>query len=326
MFYINNESNNPYYNLALEEYLLKNFKQEFFILWQNAPSVIVGKNQNAISEINTDYIKEHHIPVVRRLTGGGAVFHDLGNLNYTFIVNDREGNNFDFKKHTAPIIEVLQKLSVDAKLLGRNDLTIDGKKFSGNSQYRYRGRLLHHGTLLFNSSISNISSALKVDASKFEGKGIQSIESRVTNISAHLKKPLTLPEFKQLITSQIRSSHSEFEFYDLTTQDTANIEKLEKEKYATWEWNYGSSPEYNFSNRKKFAAGSIETFFTVSNGQICGVSLYGDFFGEYDIADIENALNGVKHEVSAVKQCLSEYDISRYFLGISIDDLISVLF
>lgn len=326
MLYIDNHIKTPYFNLALEEYILKEFAQECFMLWQNAPSVIIGKNQNTMSEINVDYIKEHNIPVVRRLTGGGAVFHDLGNLNYTFIVNDSEGISFDFKKHTAPIIEALQKLSVDAKLSGRNDLTIDGKKFSGNSQYRCKGRLLHHGTLLFNSSISNISSALKVDALKFEGKGIKSVESRVTNISEHLKKPLTLPEFKQLIISQIKNSHSEFEFYNLTTKDLAKVEKLEKEKYATWAWNYGSSPAYNLTNRKKFAAGSIEVFLTVSNGIISGIKLYGDFFGEYDITDIENALNGVNHEVSSVKQRLSRYDISRYFSGISTDDFVSVLF
>ncbi len=326
MFYINNESHSPYYNLALEEYLLKNFKQELFVLWQNAPSVIVGRNQNTISEINTDYIKEHNIPVVRRLTGGGAVFHDLGNLNYTFIVNDSDGSDFDFQKHTAPIIETLRKLSVDARLSGRNDLTIDGKKFSGNAQCRYRSRLLHHGTLLFNSNISDISSALKVDASKFEGKGIKSVESRVTNISEHLQNPLTLPAFRQLITSQINDAHKEFEFYDLTEQDVTRVQKLEKERYATWEWNYGSSPEYNFSNRKKFAAGSIHAFLSVNSGIICGVKLYGDFFGEYDVSEIEDALNGVKHKESDVSQCLSAFDINRYFSGISKDEFISVLF
>jgi lipoate-protein ligase A len=326
MLYINHENQNPYYNLALEEYLLKDFHRECFALWQNTPSVIVGRNQNTVAEINTDYIKEHNIPVVRRLTGGGAVFHDLGNLNYTFIVNDSDGGGFDFKKHTAPIIETLRKLSVDAQLSGRNDLTIDGKKFSGNAQCRYKDRLLHHGTLLFNSNISDISSALKVHASKFEGKGIKSVESRVTNISEHLQSPLTLPEFKQLITSQIKNSHRDFEFYDLTEQDITKIKKLEKEKYATWEWNYGSSPEYNFFNRKKFATGSIEAFLSVNGGIIHGARLYGDFFGEYDISKIENALNGVKHRESDVKQCLSAFDIERYFSGISKDEFMSVLF
>ena len=252
MLYIDNERTDPYWNLALEEYLLKNSSQEFFILWQNKPSIIVGRNQNTVSEINAEYVREHSIPVVRRLTGGGAVFHDLGNLNYTFIVNDNGGAGIDFEKYTQPVLEVLHGLSVNAELSGRNDLTIDGRKFSGNSQYRYRNRLLHHGTLLFSSNLPDISSALKVDPSKFEGKGVQSVRSRVTNISEHLKMPLTLAEFKNRITNNIKSSHSEFEVYNLSEQELTSINSLEKEKYSTWEWNYGASPAYNISKRKKF--------------------------------------------------------------------------
>jgi lipoate-protein ligase A len=326
MFYIDNERTDPYWNLALEEYLLKNSAQEFFILWQNAPSIIIGRNQNTMSEINALYVREHSIPVVRRLTGGGAVFHDLGNLNYTFIVNDSEGSGFDFKIHTAPILEVLHSLSVDAELSGRNDLTIGGKKFSGNSQYRYRGRLLHHGTLLFSSSLPDISSALKVDPSKLEGKGIQSVRSRVTNISEHMKAPLTLTEFKRLITSHIQNSHKEFEVYDLSNQDIASVSQLEKKKYTTWDWNYGASPAYNHTNRKKFPAGSIEIFINVTGGKISDIHLYGDFFGEYELSEIENAMKDLPYEKDAVKQVLSGFNLSRYFSGINLEDLLSMMF
>jgi lipoate-protein ligase A len=326
MLYIDNERTNPYWNLALEEYLLKNSTQEFFILWRNAPSIIIGRNQNTMSEINVDYVREHSIPVVRRLTGGGAVFHDLGNLNYTFIVNDSEGSGFDFKIHTEPILEVLHSLSINAELSGRNDLTIDGKKFSGNSQYRYRGRLLHHGTLLFSSSISDISSALKVDPSKFEGKGVQSVRSRVTNISEHLKAPLPLPEFKRLITSHIQDSHREFEIYNFNEQDIASVNQLEKEKYATWGWNYGASPAYNCTNRKKFPAGSIEISMAVTGGKISDIRLCGDFFGEYELSDIESALKDVPYDKDAAKQVLSGFDLSRYFSGICMEDLLSAMF
>ena len=326
MLYIYNDSTNPYYNLALEEYILKEFAQECFMLWQNSPSIIVGKNQNTLSEINVDYVREHNIPVVRRLSGGGTVFHDLGNLNFTFIVNDAENSFVDFKKFTLPIIEVLRKLSVNADLSGRNDLTISGKKFSGNAQYKFKNRLLHHGTLLFTSNIADLTSALKVDPSKFEGKGIKSVESRVTNISEHLKKPLVIAEFKQMIMEHIEASHKEFDFYKLTSQDISTVVKLVQEKYSTWEWNFGSSPSYNFSNRKKFAGGSIEAYLSVSNGIIRQIKLYGDFFGKYDISDIEQAISGTKHEESAVRQVLSSFNMDNYFSNITIDDFMSVLF
>lgn len=323
MLYIENECTDPYWNLALEEYLLKSSSQEFFILWQNKPSIIVGRNQNTASEINAEYVKKHSIPVVRRLTGGGAVFHDLGNLNYTFIVNDTWGAGIDFKKYTQPILEVLHELSVNAELTGRNDLTIDGRKFSGNSQYRYRGRLLHHGTLLFSSSLPDISSALKVDSSKFEGKGIQSVRSRVTNISEHLEKPLALTEFKHMITANIQNSHSEFDNYNLSKADIYAVNRLEKEKYSTWEWNYGASPAFNISKRKKFPAGNFEVFINVAKGKIREIHIFGDFFGECEVSDIENSLTGLPYEESAIRPKLSEFELSRYFSGIGIDDLLS---
>ena len=190
MLYIYNKNTNPYFNLAAEEYVLKEFQEECFMLWRNEPSIIVGKNQNTLAEINLDYVRQHKIPVVRRLSGGGAVFHDLGNLNFTFIVNEDVSSFSDFKRFTQPIIDVLRKLSVNAEFSGRNDITIDGKKISGNAQYYYKNRILHHGTLLFSSSITDLSAALKVRPVKFEDKGVKSVSKRVTNISEHLKEPL----------------------------------------------------------------------------------------------------------------------------------------
>ena len=279
MLYLNNQNTFPYFNLALEEYILKEFNQECFMLWQNSPSIIVGKNQNSLSEINVDYVREHNIPVVRRLSGGGSVFHDLGNLNFTFIINDLENSFIDFKKFTLPIIEVLQKLSVNAELSGRNDMTIAGKKFSGNAQYKFKDRLLHHGTLLFTSNITELTSALRVDPSKFEGKGIKSVESRVTNISQHLKQPITINEFRSMIFQHIQDSHKDFIPYELSARDIEAINKMVRERYSTWEWNFGASPAYNFTNRRKFAGGSIEVYLTIVNGIIDRIKIYGDFFG-----------------------------------------------
>ena len=326
MLYILNNKTSPYFNLALEEYILKEFSQECFMLWQNSPSIIVGKNQNTLSEINIDYVKEHNIPVVRRLSGGGTVFHDLGNLNFTFIINDTENRFVDFKKFTLPIIEVLRKLSVNAELSGRNDLTIDGRKFSGNAQYKFKNRLLHHGTLLFTSNISDLVAALKVDPYKFEGKGIKSVESRVTNISEHLKQPLEIAGFKELIMEHIKTSHKEFDFYELTPQDINTVNRMVQDKYAEWEWNYGSSPSFNLKNHKKFNSGNLEVYLTVNNGIIEQFKLYGDFFGKCDINDIEQAVRGLRHEEKAVKSALSGFIMDNYISGIGIDDLIRMLF
>jgi lipoate---protein ligase len=326
MLCINNDSTNPYFNLALEEYILKTFLSECFMLWRDSPSIIVGKNQNSLSEINIDYVRENSIPVVRRLSGGGSVFHDLGNLNFTFIINDTEDNFINFQKFTLPIIEVLKKLSVNAELSGRNDLTIDGKKFSGNAQYKFKNRLLHHGTLLFASNIADLSAALKVNPSKFEGKGIKSVASRVTNIAEHLKQPLALVEFKQMILTHIRASHKEFELYELKQTDIDAVNKLMRDKYSTREWNYGNSPAYNFKNRRKFAAGSIEVYFSVNDGIINQVKIFGDFFSKYDISDVEISLVGVKHDEKSIRQALANLNMDYYFSNINKDAFISVLF
>ena len=241
--FIHNDNTNPFFNLALEEYILREFNHDCFMLWKNSRCVVVGRNQNALSEINVDYLKEHGIPVARRLSGGGAVFHDLGNLNYTFIVNDRH-SRFTFEKFTDPIIDVLQMLSIKAERSRRNDLTIDGKKFSGSAQYRHKNRLLHHGTLLFSSNITDLCSALAANpaGTKLAGRGIRSVISQVTNISDHTRGPLTIAQFHDLIMDHIRGMYKGSFAYTLTDNDLDRINRLAAEKYSTWEWNFGSSP------------------------------------------------------------------------------------
>jgi len=186
MLIINDLRTDPYFNLAAEEYALKNFKADCFMLWRNEPSIIVGKHQNTLAEINLDYVKKRNIKVGRRLSGGGAVFHDLGNLNFTFISTGAQENRLvDFRRFTMPILEVLQNLGIEAVFEGRNDLTIHGRKFSGNAEHVWKNRILHHGTLLFSSVLTDLSEALKVDPLKFRDKAVKSIRSRVTNISKH---------------------------------------------------------------------------------------------------------------------------------------------
>ncbi|EMT39196.1 lipoyltransferase and lipoate-protein ligase [Thermoanaerobacter thermohydrosulfuricus WC1] len=326
MLYIYNKNTNPYFNLAAEEYVLKEFREECFMLWRNEPSIIVGKNQNTLAEINLDYVRQHKIPVVRRLSGGGAVFHDLGNLNFTFIVNEDVSSFSDFKRFTQPIIDVLRKLSVNAEFSGRNDITIDGKKISGNAQYYYKNRILHHGTLLFSSSITDLSAALKVRPVKFEDKGVKSVSKRVTNISEHLKEPITIEQFIDLIMNHIREQTGGSEMYEFTQEDIKKIEKLVKEKYSTWEWNFGTSPDYSFKNEKKFTGGTVEVNLNVEKGIIKDIKIYGDFFGKYDVSEVENLLKGVKHSEEEIRKVLSNIDMNDYFANITVDNLIEVMF
>lgn len=326
MLYIYNKNTNPYFNLAAEEYVLKEFQEECFMLWRNEPSIIIGKNQNTLAEINLDYVRQHKIPVVRRLSGGGAVFHDLGNLNFTFIVNEDVSSFSDFRRFTQPIIDVLRKLSINAEFSGRNDITIDGKKISGNAQYYYKNRILHHGTLLFSSSITDLSAALKVRPVKFEDKGVKSVSKRVTNISEHLKEPITIEQFIDLIMNHIREQTGGREMYEFTQEDIKKIEKLVKEKYSTWEWNFGTSPDYSFKNEKKFTGGTVEVNLNVEKGIIKDIKIYGDFFGKYDVSEIENLLKGVKHSEEEIKKVLSNIDINDYFANITVDNLIEVMF
>jgi lipoate-protein ligase A len=325
MLFIDNNLTNPNFNLATEEYILKNFNEDVFMLWRNEPSIIVGKNQNTLSEINYDYVKEKSIPVVRRLTGGGAVFHDLGNLNFTFISTDDAKSFNNFRKFTQPIIDILKELSVDAEFSGRNDLTICGKKFSGNAQCNYKNKVMHHGTLLFTSVITDISSALKVKPSKFEGKGVKSVASRVTNISEHLHSPLTILEFKDMIMKHISETSTDYKIYQFSDEDLRNIKKLYDEKYNTWEWNFGNSPKYTLINELKYVGGNVEFYLNVEKGIITNLKICGDFFGKSNVSDIENLLIGIKHNEEEIKSVLSKIDVDEYLAGAKIDDIINGL-
>ncbi len=326
MLCIQDKNTDPYFNLAAEEYMLKNFSDDVFMLWRNDNAIIVGKHQNTISEINLDYVREKGIKVVRRISGGGAVFHDLGNLNFTFIRSGDAGNLVDFKKFTLPIIEVLQKMGVDAKFEGRNDLTIEGKKFSGNAEHVWKNRTLHHGTILFSSVISDLTKALKVNPLKFKDKAVKSIRSRVTNISDHLGEKMDVTEFTGRIMMHIREKYEDSQIYEFSPEDIEKIEKIRDEKFSLWEWNFGYSPKYNFEKLVKTNGGTLEFHINVEKGIMKDVKIYGDFFHKYDIGTIESSLSGIQHDPDAIKAKLDEFEFNDYFRNMTINEFISGMF
>lgn len=329
MLFIDNKGiHDPQINLAIEEYALKNLdiNETYLLFYINASSIIIGKNQNTIEEINTQYVEDNGIKVVRRLSGGGAVYHDLGNLNFSFITKD-DGESFhNYKKFTEPVIEALHKLGVNAQLSGRNDIEVEGRKISGNAQFSTRGRMFSHGTLMFDSEIDHVVSALKVKKDKIESKGIKSVRSRVANISEFLNEKITIKEFRQMLLRYIFNTDGDIPEYVLTDKDWENIHEISKERYQNWDWNYGKSPKFNYQHTHRFPVGSIDVRLEVQKGMIENCKIFGDFFGVGDVEDIEKRLIGTKYEKAELEQALENVDIQHYFGKITKDDFINLIY
>lgn len=321
MICLYNPSTDPYFNLAAEEYLLKNKKEEIFMLWRNAPAIIVGRFQNTLAEINLDYVKANNIKVVRRLTGGGAVFHDLGNLNYTFIANNTQG---DFRTYTAPILKALQNLGVEAQFEGRNDLTINGQKISGNAECVHAGRMLHHGTLLFSAEMSDLVNALKVNPLKFQDKAVKSVRKRVTNIAEHLPEPMTVSEFADCLMKQVARENSVQ--WTLDEKDVKEIEVLRTEKYATWDWNFGNAPKYDFEQMGRTSGGNVEVRMSIEKSHIKEVKFYGDFFSKREISELESLLVGTPHQYERLSEVLGCLELDEYMLNVKKEELLGLMF
>lgn len=327
MRYIINNNKNPYYNIALEEYCLMNIDvgEDYFILWQNEPSIIVGKNQNTLKEINKKFVEENDVKVVRRISGGGAVYHDLGNLNFTFITRINKGEKTDFKKYARPIIDFLGDLGVEAELSGRNDIIVMGKKVSGNAQRLYRNRFMQHGTLLFDLNMENLANALNVSFDKIECKGIKSVRSRVGNIREFLKKDMDINKFKELLQKKLSNNYNSKEII-LNSSDIKKIEESVNKKFSTWDWNYGKSPKFNYKGEKRFAGGKIEVLINVKNGLVENCKFYGDYLAIVDTEPIAKELIGIKYELDNIKNVLMKIDLSKYFGPITLEELLKVIF
>ena len=321
MIFVPNELTDPRVNLAIETFLLKEMPldEPILLFYINEPSIIIGRNQNTIEEINQDYVTEKGIHVVRRLSGGGAVYHDFGNLNFSFIMPD-DGNSFrDFEKLTKPIVKALQELGVEgAQLKGRNDLVINDQKFSGNAMYATNGRMFAHGTIMFDSDINEVVNALKVRPDKIQSKGIKSIRSRVTNVKPFLpkdKQNMTTKDFRQAILLKIFGVESEDQVktYELTEADWQKINEIADEYYRNWDWNYGKSPDFDIERRHRFPIGSIEVRLKVQSGKITDAKIYGDFFGLGEIKDVEDALIGTRYERDDLAKVVDTIDMKKYF-------------
>ncbi|MGY0692835.1 lipoate--protein ligase [Virgibacillus sp. FSP13] len=317
-------------NLALEEYILQNFgeKDTYLLFYINSPSIIIGRNQNTVEEINTNYVDENGIKVVRRLSGGGAVYHDEGNLNFSFITKD-DGDSFqNFAKFTQPVVEALNKIGVPAELKGRNDLAAGGRKISGNAMFSTKGRMFSHGTLMLDSEIENVVSALNVKQEKIESKGIKSIRSRVANISEFLDEKITMDEFKELILRYIFDVEDvkDVPRYELTEEDWENVYQISKERYQNWDWNYGKSPSFNVQASHKFAAGLVDVRLDVKKGIIENCKIFGDFFGIGEVSEVEKKLIGVRHERKAIEEALADVDVPHYLGKISKEDFVNLLY
>lgn len=292
----------PYVNIASEEYLLRNFQDDIFMLYINEPSIIIGKHQNAFAEINHPFVEENHIKVIRRLSGGGTVFHDSGNLNFCFIRNGQDGNLIDFKRFTQPILDVLHNLGVHAERSGGNDLIINGLKFSGNAEHVYKTRTLHHGTLLFSSQLNNLRAALKVNSGLYEDKAVKSVRSSVTNIADHLLSPMSLDELTKLIINHI-GNESDAQPYSFTNQDLASIQHLVDTKYNTWEWNYGYSPRFTYKNKGTIDSKYIETELDIEKGIIKQANILVD--NEIN-SSLSLVLQGLRYKRNEIQEKLQE--------------------
>lgn len=328
MIFIDNENTyNPSINLAIEEYILRNLVDfpDVLLFYINEPSIIIGRHQNAIEEINRDYVEAHNIHVVRRLSGGGAVYHDHGNLNYSFITRGGKEDVLNFRKFTAPVVSALNQMGVAAELGGRNDILVDGRKISGNAIYSTAQGIVCHGTLLLSADLTRLSDALNPKPEKITSKGIQSVRSRVANISEFLSEPIAIEAFRQKLLESIFASEP-ISQYQLGDNDWTRIHEIVLARYSTWEWNYGQSPEFNIQKTKRFPFGEVDARIDVQEGLIKSIQFFGDFFSEYEPTELAEILKGVRYDRDSLAARLNGVDPQKYFGGMTVDELADFLY
>lgn len=327
MIYIESNNTNPAYNTALELFAFNELAKEddVFYLWINKSCIVIGKNQNTRQEIDQDYCDKNDIQIVRRISGGGAVYHDLNNLNYTIISSEDTNKPFDFKSMSQPVIDALAEMGVKAEFTGRNDLQIGDQKFCGNAQYIRGKRVMHHGCLLFDVDLSVLEKALTVSKDKIESKGKKSVRSRVTNIKPHLAdKSFTVHDFLNKL-KDFMSKKYEMTEYTITEEDEKKIQAIMDEKNNSWDWVYGKNPEFSIQRNRRLPSGKVEANINVDKGIIKDIKFFGDFFGVKDVAELSQMLIGTKYDRKSILEVIDSVDISEYFMGISNEEALDIL-
>lgn len=327
MIYLESKSNDPAYNTALELFAFEELakKDNVFFLWINQPCIVVGKNQNTRQEIDQKYCDENGIKIVRRVSGGGAVYHDYNNLNYTIISNEDNEADFDFKSMSQPVLDTLAEMGVNAQFTGRNDLQIGDQKFCGNAQYIKGKRVMHHGCMMFDVDLSVLSKALTVSKDKIESKGKTSVRARVTNIKDHLEdKSLTVEDYLNKLREHMDKTYG-MEEYILTEEDEKRVQEIKAEKNDSWDWVYGANPDFNIQRNRRLPSGKVEANINVEHGIIKDIKFYGDFFGVRDVAELGEKLKGVKYDRESIKEIIDQLEIKEYFMGVTNEEAIDIL-
>ncbi|NMA12637.1 MAG: lipoate--protein ligase [Chloroflexi bacterium] len=306
MILIPNDCHQPQLNLAAEEYILNQlqFDEPVLFFFVNDPSIIIGRNQNTMEELDNQFVRTRGIQVVRRLSGGGAVYHDRGNLCFSFIFPGALGLKPNFESFTRPIVNALNQLGIPAVLSGRNDILVNGAKISGNAYYRNENGAVCHGTILFNTDLSMLSRALKPNREKLSTKGVRSVRTRVTNLKPLLPEIENVEALETRLTELISTEVENFQRYHLTESNLAGIEIIARKRYYTDTWNYGQSPLFNLRRRKRFSFGEVDARLNVEAKTIRSIRLFGDFFSERDPAILEDALTDVAFERTAIEERL----------------------
>ncbi len=324
MIYVINENTYPPNNFGIEEYFMRETDEEVFMLWRDIPAVIIGKNQDVYAEVNLDYAKDNNIEVFRRKSGGGAVYHDLNNLQYTYISSnvDVKGKE-SFELFAKPIVDALKNLGLDAEFTGRNDILLEGGKISGNAQYRYKNRIIHHGTLLFETDKDTISNVLYSRPIKFQNKSVKSVSSRVGSIKE--KVDMNLEEFTKYLQDYV------INYYDIKnvlTLEDIPWQKVEEyaEPFTHDSWNLGkdyTNDHVSFS--VKYPYGLVEYKLRTKEGKIDSLYIQGDYFENKDVEILAAALIGKELDREVLEKALDDYQISDYVNGMDKETLINDL-